>query len=184
MLNNKEGYSLLDVDFILNKLGIEENMKIADLGCGSLGKFSFKMSNLVGRRGKIYAVDILKPVLATINRRIEQDQVENIETVWSDIEIFGATKIEASSLNIAVLINTLYQSFKKEAMLRESNRMIKKDGRLMIVEWKEISSPLGPPLNQRIKKDNIISIANTLGLELIEEFEAGEYHYGLIFVKL
>ncbi|MEK7203043.1 MAG: hypothetical protein AAB653_01885, partial [Patescibacteria group bacterium] len=100
-----------------------------------------------------------------------------------NLEVFGATKIESASLDITLLINTLYQSHKRAEIIREAVRMIKPKGKLMVVEWKNVSVLFGPPVEERVNKELTITIANKLGMRLEEEFEAGQYHYGLIFVK-
>lgn len=178
------GNALIDVNLIIDKAGIGDKMKIADLGCGSSGHFVFAPARLVGKKGAVYAVDILKPILETINRRAKQENLANIIIVWSDLEIFGATKIESNSLDVALLINTLYLSRKRAEILREAIRMVKKGGKLIVVEWKNIASPLGPPAEERVKKNLLETAAKKLSLNLDEEFEAGKYHYGMVFTKL
>ncbi|MCK5416015.1 methyltransferase domain-containing protein [Candidatus Parcubacteria bacterium] len=178
------GRALLDVDLILDKAQIETNMKVADLGCGSLGRYVFPAAEIVGSKGRVYAVDILKTALETVSRRARVENTRNVRTIWSDIEIFGATKIETCSLDIVFLINTLYQSHKRPEIIRESTRMIKNQGKIIIVEWKNIASPLGPPSEFRVKKDNLIKGSKKLGLKFEEEFFAGKYHYGLVFIKI
>lgn len=173
----------MDAKFILGKVDIGDRMKVADLGCGASGHFVFPASRLVGKNGKVYAVDIMKPVLENINRRIKQENIENIETVWSDLEMVGATNISPDSLDVAMLINTLYLSRKRAEILRESLRLLKKGKKLLIVEWKNISSPFGPPPEERVKKEALKIAGQKLGLILEDEFEAGPYHYGLTFIK-
>lgn len=175
---------MLDVNLILSKAQIGDKTRVADLGCGASGHFIFSASKLVGERGKVYAVDILKTILENINRRAKLENLNNIETIWSDLEIFGATKIESGSLDAAMLINTLYQSHKRAEIIREAVRMLKKDGVLLMVEWKNISSPIGPPVEERVRPELMKAAAKKLGLNLEEEFGAGQYHYGLVFTKL
>ena len=183
MFGKLGGSSLIDANFILSKAGVGDKLKIADLGCGSSGYFIFPSAKLVGKKGAVYAVDILRTALETINKRARIENLPNIKTVWSNLEIFGATKIEAGSLDIVMLINTLHQSHKHAEILREAARLLKKNGRLMIVEWKNVAAPFGPPSGDRVNKELIDTAVKKLGLKLEEEFEAGQYHYGLIYSK-
>jgi ubiquinone/menaquinone biosynthesis C-methylase UbiE len=175
--------SLIDGNLLFKRAGIGDKMKVADLGCGSSGQFVFGPAKLVGDRGKIFAVDIMKTVLETVRRRAAQENTKNVFTIWSNLEIFGATKIESGSLDIGMLINTLYQSHKRLEILRESIRMIKNKGKLLIVEWKNISIPFGPPLDERVNMEQLKSVLTKLGMKLEDEFDAGPYHYGLVFEK-
>ena len=177
------GNALIDVNLILGKAQAGDRMKLADFGCGSSGHFVFPAAGVIGRNGKVYAVDILKTALESIRRRSKHENLSNIEAIWSDIETFGATKIEAGSIDVGLLINTLYQSHKRAEIMREVIRMIKKGGKLIIVEWKNTNSPFGPPAEGRVKKDLLRIAAKKLGLQLEDEFEAGAYHYGLMFTK-
>jgi len=184
MLKPTGGGTLLDVNFLLEKAQIKERMKVADLGCGTTGHFVFPASKIVGTRGIVYAVDILKPSLESIARRAKQENIKNILTVWSDLEIYQATKIETESLDVGLLINTLFHSQKRAEIIRESTRMLKKGGRLLVVEWEDTSSPFGPPPEKRVKIEALKRVAEKLGLKEEEEFNAGEYHYGVLFTKL
>jgi ubiquinone/menaquinone biosynthesis C-methylase UbiE len=178
------GNALLDVNIILTKAGVSDKMRFADLGCGGTGHFVFPAAILVGKKGSVYAVDIMKPALEAIRRRKKQENLSNIEIVWSNLEIFNATNIEANSIDVALLANTLYQSHKRIKILQEAVRMIKRNGKLVIVEWKSITAPFGPPVEERVNKDAITESSKNLGLKFEAEFFAGQYHYGLIFVKL
>jgi ubiquinone/menaquinone biosynthesis C-methylase UbiE len=177
------GNALLDAKLILGRAGIKEGMKVADLGCGASGHFVFPSARIVGKKGVVYAVDIIKTILQTIEKRAKLENAQNVRTVWSDLEIFGATKIEAGSLDAAYLINTLYQSKKRMEIIRESARLLKKAGKLVIVEWKSSALPFGPSVEDRVDKELVKTGTAKLGFNIEEEFEAGDYHYGIIFIK-
>jgi len=177
------GNALIDANLIITKVRVGEKTKIADLGCGASGHFIFAAAKIVGKKGLVYAVDILKTVLETINKRAKIENYDNVKTIWSNLEIFGATKIESGSLDIALLINTLYQSHKRAEIMREAIRMLKQGGKLVVAEWKNMVTPFGPPAEERVKRDLLIVAAKKLGLHQEEEFEAGQYHDGLIFIK-
>ncbi|MEI6288590.1 MAG: methyltransferase domain-containing protein [bacterium] len=168
---------------IFEKLGITAGMKVGDFGCGNLGYFAFPPAKIVGKDGIVYAVDILKSVLQSVDQIAKQQGYDNVRTVWSNLEIVGATKIPAGTLDVAALINVLFQSDKDELVFQEIKRLLKSGGKMMVVDWKSITTPFGPPMADRIKKEEVIAHGNKAGLTVIEEFEAGPYHYGVIFVK-
>lgn len=184
MLGPIRGSNLIDANLVLDKAQVKEKTKVADLGCGSSGHFVFPSARRVGKKGIVYAVDILRTVLETVNKQARAEDLANIKIIWSNLEIFGATKIEAGSLDVAMLINTLHQSHKRLEILRESVRLLKKDGRLVVVEWKNTAAPFGPPPEERVGKEFVDNGAKKFGLRPEEEFKAGQYHYGLIYVKL
>jgi len=176
------GNELIKTD-IFEKVGLEQGMNVGDLGCGNLGYFSVPAAKIVGKTGIVYAVDILKPVLLSVDGIAKKEGLDNIKTVWSNLEIVGATKIPEASLDLVATINMLFQSDKDEVVLKEAYRLVKSGGKLLIVDWKSVDVPFGPKLETRIKKEDAIKFSQDAGFKLLEEFEAGPYHFGLIFVK-
>lgn len=174
---------LINAQQLFRDIGIEQGMHLADLGCGNNGAFLFIASRLVGDSGRVYAVDIMKPVLERMRSIAQAEHAGNVMTVWSDLEIFGATKIPQNSLDRALLINVLFQSKKKGSIIKEAARLLKHGGRLLVVDWKKSAAPLGPALTSRVDREELIDIAKASGFELLNEFEAGKYHFALIFVK-
>ena len=90
----------------------------------------------------------------------------------------------SSSIDAALLVNVLHQSSKRADILREASRMLKVGGKLLVVEWSDAESPLGPDINRRLKSESLKKAAIKLGFEIKEEFKAGPYHYGLVLIKL
>lgn len=180
--NVNGGNELISVD-VFKKAGIEAGMHVADLGCGNLGYFIIPVGKLVGKNGIAYAVDILKNVLQSVESRAKQEGLENLQTVWSNLEIVGATKIPAGSLDVTFVINMLFQSKRDDLVLQESYRLLKNGGKMIVIDWLKISTPFGPPMADRTNPQEIRQFAETAGFKLVDEFEAGRYHYGMMFVK-
>lgn len=177
------GNILLNPYSIWEEGGLGAEMKIADLGCGAAGHFVVPAAKIVGEKGKVYAVDLLKSVLDAVLSRARLEGVNNIETVWSNLEIYGATKIKPESLDFVLLANTLFQIKGREEVLREAVRLVKSGGKILVVEWGAGDAPLGPPPAARLGKDFVKDLAGRNGLREVKEFKAGPYHYGLVFVK-
>ena len=183
-MNEATKTTLFNVGAILGKLGVEERQEVAELGCGNNGLFIFSLARLVGKEGRVYAIDILKSSLEEIKKEATNRNMPQITTIWSNLEIFKATKIENGKIDRALLVNVLHQSDKRPEIIREAIRMLKRKGRLLIIEWKSEDLPLGPRPERRVKIEALKAAAPKLGLDLTEEFDAGPFHYGLIFIKL
>ncbi|MFA6255366.1 MAG: methyltransferase domain-containing protein [Patescibacteria group bacterium] len=177
------GNELLNPTTILSRLGVKTGAKIADLGCGSAGHFVIPAAHLVGSQTTVYAVDILKSVLRSVTGVARLEGVNNIKPIWSNLEIVGATKIKPGSLDFTLLINNLFQTKKMENMIKEAIRLLKPEGKILIVDWNQVPASFGPSLTDRVKPEVVKKVAQSLGLNLVEEFAAGTYHYGLIFEK-
>ncbi|MFH1412928.1 MAG: methyltransferase domain-containing protein [bacterium] len=174
---------LLNINLILQKANIKEGYTVADLGCGKFGHFSFLAAKRVGSHGKVYAVDIMKANLEMIKKEAKASNLENIKTIWSDLEILKATKIDSNSVDLIFLINVLHESKQPLKIIAEALRMMKTSAKLIIVDWEKIAAPLGPKKELRVDKNFLKAGAQKLGLYLEEELEAGQYHFGLIFTK-
>ena len=177
------GAQFLKPQEVIASLNITEGMKVADLGCGNLGYFIIPLAKLVGKEGVAYAVDVQKSVLDGVKSRAKLEGITNLETVWANLEKVGSTQISTGSLDVALLINVLFQNKRHEALLKEAVRLIKKNGRLLVVDWKKTGIPFGPAVELRISQEEIKGIASNLNLKLLEEREFGDYFWGLIFEK-
>ncbi|MFA5420939.1 MAG: methyltransferase domain-containing protein [Patescibacteria group bacterium] len=175
--------NLLNINLLIEKLELKQGDFVADLGCGVFGYFTFPIAKRVGKSGKVYAVDVLKDNLEAIKRRAKIDNLSQVETIWTDLEVFNATKIKNESLDVALLVNVLYQSEKVEDILRESYRMLKKNGLLLVVEWNEIDSPFNLSQSLKVKKEDLLIIAEKINFKKKEAFDAGGYHYGVLLKK-
>lgn len=172
----------IDPQKILNFLDLKEGMKVADFGCGA-GFFTVLMAKSVGAEGEVFAVDVQKSSLESVSLKAKTEGVVNIKNIWADLEVLGATKITADSIDAVLLSNILFQSNKKEDILKEARRILISGGKLVVIDWKLEDSEIGPKNGYRVNKDNLIEITEGLGLKLVKEFNAGDYHYGLIFTK-
>lgn len=179
----RSGTELINPFKLLERVGIRAGQKVADLGCGALGHFVFPAAQLIGADGIVYAVDIQRSVLEQVDRTAKDEQIMNVKTVWSDIDVYGATRIEDGALDLTMLINNLYLSQNRPQLVREMARLTRPGGRMVMVEWKTIATPLGPPTAQRVDKEAAKKILESPSFKLLDEFEAGPYHYGLLYER-
>ncbi len=175
---------LFDFNLLIDKVVSSNNQKVADLGCGSFGYFVFPLAKKIGNHGKIYAVDVVKENLESIKKAAKLEGLDQIETVWSDLEVYGgADKIKDNSLDVVFLISVLYQSKKYIDIIKEASRMLRPGGKMLIVDWKKNNETFKvQEIDKEILKEKIENIKG-LPLKIEEDFSAGEHHYALLLSK-
>lgn len=169
---------------VLKRVGLDVGQRCADLGVGRQANFTIAAAEIVGPRGVVYAVDVVKAILPNVEAKARQHRVNNVVTIWSDLEVYGATKaIGDASLDLGMLVTVLFQSSNQLAMVKEAVRMIKPGGKLLIVDWKKGATTFGPEAQVRPDPVQIKQFVQEQGLQLVDEFEAGTFHFALVFQK-
>jgi len=169
---------------IFEKVGLKEGMHVADLGCGLTGHFVFPSARIVGEKGVVYAVDILKSALQSLSSWIKSQGLDNVRTVWSDIEKVNKTPIPAHSLDVCFFMNVVSHLKDQTSALTEANRLIKDDGQIVVVDWAKRLGTLGPQDEKSADPEKIIQAATSAGLRLVEQFACSDYHFCLLFKKV
>lgn len=177
------GAELVDAEAVLKRAGLEQDMKVADFGCGARAYFTLQAAKLVGRDGLVYAIDILKSALKSVQDLARFYNLKNIQVIWADLEVPGSTKIENESLDFVIITNLFFQTKKHREIWQEAARVLKGGAKVFVADWGRTASPIGPPLKIRADAGEIKRVAQENGFSLIDEFPAGPYHFGLVFVK-
>lgn len=173
----------LEPERIVRYFDLEPGDFVADFGAGH-GYFTLLVAKIVGDNGKVFAIDIQKPVLEVIKSKARLEHILNIETVWADLERPHGSKLRDDFIDFVIVANILFQTEDKKAVLAEAYRVLRTGKRMALIEWSaQEKTALGPPFNLRIKRETAQAIAEEVGFEFEREFEAGSHHYGLLFQK-
>jgi len=168
---------------IVGEFGLRQGMSVVDFGSGS-GYFTILLAEKVGENGKVYALDVLESALDSVRSKAKAGNVDNIETIRADLEVMGGTGLPDSSQDFVLIANALFQSRKKEDIIREAKRILKDRGSLVIIDWMKNVGGIGPPEDLRMDETQIKSLVNDVGFILQGEINAGRFHYGIKFSKL
>jgi len=162
---------------ILKQLKLRKNMIAVDFGCGS-GSWVLPLAETL-EDGKVYAIDILEEPLSALEGKAKAQNLDNIETVLADIE--KGSKLEDGIADLVLMTDLLFETEDDRVVFEEAKRILKKGGRILVVDWKK-DVALGPKQG-RVLPSEIKKIAEEIGLKTEREFEAGIYHFALIFEK-
>jgi ubiquinone/menaquinone biosynthesis C-methylase UbiE len=165
---------------ILNKLGLKKEMTAADFGSGS-GGWAIPLAKIL-KDGKVYAIDILEEPLSALKNKSEIEGIDNIEIIRADVESKEGLKLKDNILDLVLMTNLLFEMKNKERVIKEAKRVMKKSGKVLIIDWLP-KSILGPE-KERVSPEEIKKVAKELNLQLEKEFQAGKYHFGLVLSKI
>jgi len=122
--------------FNIGALGLREGMRVADFGAG-LGEYTKRASVKVGNTGKVYAIEVQKDLVKKLENEVQDLRLSNIDCIWGDIEVSGGTKIVEGSVDAVIVSNVLFQLSDKLGLIDEAKRILKKKGKLLLVDWKD-----------------------------------------------
>ncbi|HAI73990.1 MAG TPA: hypothetical protein DCS28_03605 [Candidatus Moranbacteria bacterium] len=181
-MENNIGIKFIDPRATIDLLEITAGMSIGDFGCG-IGYFAFPLAEKVGQTGQVYALDILKDKLESVESEAKVLSFNNIIIKRANLEVAGGSKLKENSLDWVFLVNMLFQNKSKEIIVKEAARVLKTGGKILVIEWGEKDSSFGPARNLRISKDEISELAINCGLSIIKEMAISDFHYGVILEK-
>ncbi|MBU4298446.1 class I SAM-dependent methyltransferase [Patescibacteria group bacterium] len=161
---------------VLKQIKLKQDMVAADFGCGS-GGWVIPLSRHLAK-GRVYAIDILEEPLSALRAKLKAEKISNIEIIRADVE--SGSKLQDNSCDLVLMTNLLFQVEDIKKVLEEGKRVLKGEGKILAVDWKK-GAPFGP--KGKILPEKVKEIAKEIGLELEREFEAGAYHWGLVFEK-
>lgn len=172
----------IDPGKIVGQVDVKEGDKVADFGCGA-GFFSIEMAKKVGTSGEVCSIDVLSSALEAVQSRAKNLGLNNIITKRANLEGKRGSELEENSLDFVVVKDMLFQNKNKEAILKEACKVLKSQGKVIVVEWGEDNLNIGPEKNLRISKESLRKLAEKVGFKVERELEAGNFHYAIILSK-
>ncbi len=174
--------NFLNPQDILGQVSIEIGSKVADFGCGA-GFFSLAFAEAVGPEGTVYALDVLKSALESVQSRARIKGYTNLVAKRVNLEKVGGSGLEPDSMDWVVVKDMLFQNKGKDIILQEAHRVIKSGGRAMVIEWNEKAGGLGPEAALRVNEADLERILAAAGFIIDKKINAGNFHYGFVVSK-
>lgn len=167
----------------LKAFDLKESDIVADLGAGT-GYYAVAAGKLVPR-GRVYAVEVVKDFLTTIKNKVAEERLINVECLWGNVEKLGGTKIGDGVVDAAIASNILFQVEDKDKFIEETKRILRKGGRVLVVDWTTESKGgmMAMKVKTAVPKEKARSIFEAKGFIFEREIDAGAEHYGIILIK-
>ncbi|GEA34088.1 class I SAM-dependent methyltransferase [Clostridium diolis] len=178
-IENEKRRKILPPEQTLINLDLQTGDVMADIGCG-IGYFTIPASKIVGKNGKILALDISDEMLQDVEEKIIENDISNVEAILTEE---NHLKLESNSVTFAFASNIIHEVEEKERFLNEIKRIICPEGKIAILEWEKIDSNFGPPIERRLDRMDLIKLLDELNFSTISTIDIGEDFYGIIAQK-
>jgi ubiquinone/menaquinone biosynthesis C-methylase UbiE len=121
---------------LAQKIGVHQGMTVVDMGCGQ-GGFTASLAKIVGKKGKVLAIDVSDEYLAEFTDRLSKHGVRDTVTFIQADAVNLADVLPSKSADVVASYRFLEELKQPEAMpgiVKEMARIVKKDGKIGIVE--------------------------------------------------
>jgi ubiquinone/menaquinone biosynthesis C-methylase UbiE len=158
-------------------LGIRRGMTVADLGAGT-GYFSRWLSEAVGPTGTVLAVDVEPSLVAHLRERAEHDRTANVVPVLASPD---NPRLPAGGVDLVLVVDTYHHLDDRLVYLRRMRRVLRPAGRVAIVEWQKRELPVGPPMEHKLAREQVVDEMTAAGYRLVAEPPILPYQYVVVF---
>ena len=167
---------------ILDVLGLKEGDVVADIGSGP-GYYTFKFAEMVGERGRVYAVDTNRQHIDYVTGLVKKLGVKNVEAV-----VPASTGMllprKADMAYLCSLYHNIYALDTDEergTFINSIKRNLKPDGVLVIVDNGLVEDRTLPYHGPHLARELIINQLWYYGLQLVKSYQFIPQRYILVF---
>jgi arsenite methyltransferase len=162
---------------VITALKLKEGEVIADIGAGS-GYFTFRFAHHVGDTGRVYAVDVSPEMIVHLNRRIRELKAKNVVSILAAPD---DPLLADASVDRLFICDTWHHIENHDRYLALLKKMLKPGGEIVMVDFKKVETPVGPPLEMRIEREDLMKEMEKNGFRLDAEHTFLPYQYFLVF---
>ena len=161
IFEDKERDKKLQVERVMDILGLKEGAHVADIGAGS-GWFTVRAAKRVGSTGIVYAVDINPESIAYINRRTLREGIGNVHAILSEEDDPGLSK---NSIDSVLLLKTYHEVAHPVLLLENLRSTLRSGARVGVIDRN------GKGDDHGVSRDVVIQEAAQAGYQLLEQYD-------------
>jgi len=173
-------YHMNDPKVVFDALGLKRADSFLDIGCGA-GDYSVYASKIVGDAGAVYALDNDLETIEHLKERVRSEHIDNINVIRADIT--KRLPLPDDLIDVCLLSTVLHVpdvNKNSDSLFQEISRVLKKEGRLFIIECSDKDLSYGPPLSMRISPQDVEGMVVKHGYKKTKTVDLG-FNYLLGF---
>ena len=161
---------------VLVDAGLRSGMVFVDVGCGD-GFFTILAAQLVGAKGRVYAVDTDASAVERLKRKADEKCLANVKAVVAEAEETVFCEGCADVVFYSIVLHDFHDPAK---VLLNAKRMLKPSGRLVDLDWKKKQTEIGPPVRIRFSEEQAERLIKNAGFNVESVRDAGRDHYVVV----
>jgi len=162
-------------DEVVRALALRPGDVVCDIGVGP-GYFALRLARAVGRRGRVYAIDVEPRMIEILRERLSAEGLSNVRPILARGR---KPALPPRRCDVILVVNTFHHFPDGPATLRAMARRLAPGGRIVNVDFHRRELPVGPPLEHKISREDFIATAREAGLEVAAEHAFLPYQYFL-----
>ncbi len=162
---------------VVAALGLAAGMAVADVGAGT-GYFNRYLSGAVGEKGRVFALETEPNLVAFMLERAEAERTANVVPTLTS---FDRARLPRAGLDLVLLVNTYHHLDRRREYLDRLRPALKEGGRIAIIEWQKRPLPVGPKLDHKLARSQVLEEMEIAGFQLAGAPELLPYQYFLVF---
>lgn len=177
-LDSPERVASMRIPELIDKLGVQKEMIVADVGAGS-GVLTGPLALATGPRGIVYASDIDQALLTHIEQRAQASRLTNVKTV---LGAFTDPRLP-QQVDLALMNDVLHHVQDKALYVKTLARSLKSGGRFAIVDYTAEHSPHKGNPELIVTEAQVNEWAMAAGLERTQAFALYSDRYFVVYTK-
>lgn len=171
--NQRQRREWQNPEAILKDVGLKSGSTFVDIGCGD-GFFSIPAARLVGKKGTVYCLDVNRDAIDLLRKKAFMAGLENLTLRVGRAEETIFCRSCADFLFFGIVLHDFQDPNK---VLGNARAMLKASGRLVDLDWKKETMPLGPPLRARFSEKEAVDMIEKAGFYRESLRAVGKFSY-------
>jgi SAM-dependent methyltransferase len=151
----------LQVNRVMDILGIASGKSVADIGAGS-GWFTVRAARRTGEKGTVYAVDINPDAVNYIDDRVAKAGLQNVKTILSKPD---DPLLPADSIDAVLLLKAYHEVAEPIVLMRNLRAALRAGAKVGIIDRN------GNGENHGVNREVVIHEVSQAGYRLLEQYD-------------
>ena len=177
----KNSFGLIDTAKFFQELDLKQEITFLDVASG-WGAYSLAAADIIGRDGRIYAVDLWEEGISSLRKEADAKGIQNLRAFVSNAA--ENIPVEDGCVDVCLMATVLHDFVAdkvEQQVMKEILRVMKPESTLAIVEFYKKEGPPGPPERVRLSPEDVDKILSVYGYNKNRYTEIGPDNYLQIY---